>query len=257
MAANPDSERYDEVAAAHYSAYRPPLHALILGKALPKGRSTAVGLDVGCGVGHSAIALAKYCARIYAFDASQSMLDRAARDDRVSYFAARVEQLPVPNNSVDLVTFAGSFFYADREAAAVEIRRVCSQDAEVIIYDFEILLDEILQRCGIDTRAAGSKYDHGVNFSGDPGFAEVVVKTERLRVETSASELAHILLSDSNRLDQFANRYHTADPSGSLARDLGSATDRFSVEADIYYSKYRVDVYSEGDSGGYASSANS
>lgn len=243
MAANPDSERYDEAAAAHYSAYRPPLHALILGKALPKGRSTAVGLDVGCGVGHSAIALVRYCANAYAIDASPFMLARAAEDDRVTYFAARVEQLPIQSNTVNLITFAGSLFYVDRDAAGVEIRRICSRNAEVIIYDFEILLEEILQRCGIDPRAAESKYDHGVNFSGDPGFAEVVVKTERLSVETSTSELAHILLSDSNRLDQFANKYDTANPFGSLERDLSSATDRFSVEADIYYSKYRVDVY--------------
>ncbi len=168
------------------------------------------------------------------------MLARAARDDRVTYFAARGEQLPIQNNAVDLITFAGSLFYADRAATGVEIRRVCSRNADVIVYDFEILLDEILQGCGIDPQAAGSNYDHAVNLSGDPGFAEVVVKTERLNVETSASELTHILLSDSNRLDQFANKYDTPDPFGSLERDLRSATDRLSVEADIYYSKYRV-----------------
>ena len=238
------SERYDEGAAVHYSAYRPPLHSLILGKVLRRGRPTAVGLDVGCGTGHSAIALANYCANTYAFDASQLMLDRAARDDRVSYFAARFEQLPVRNSAVDLVTFSGSLFYVDREAAGVEIRRVCSRNAEVIVYDFEILLDEVLHRCGIYPQAAGSKYDHGVNFSGDPGFAEVVVKNERLSIETTAPELTHILLSDSNRLDEFVNKYGTTDPSGSLESDLLSVTDRLSVEADIYYSKYRVDVYS-------------
>ena len=236
------SERYDERAAAHYSAYRPPLHALILAKVLQKSASTAVGLDVGCGTGHSAIALAKYCANAYAFDASPSMLARAAKDDRVTYFAAGVEQLPIRNSTVDLVTFAGSLFYADRDAAGVETRRVCSRNAEVVVYDFEILLDEILQRCRIDQQAAGSKYDHGANFSGEPGFAEAVVKKERFSVELSALELTHVLLSDSNRLDQFVNKYGTADPSASLERDLRSASGRLSVEADIYYSKYRVDV---------------
>ena len=168
------------------------------------------------------------------------MLARAAKDDRVTYFAARVERLPIQKNSVDLVTFAGSLFYADRDATGVEIRRVCSRNAEVIVYDFEILLDDVLQQCGIDPQAAGSTYDHTVNFSGDPGFREVVVKNERLSVEMSASQLTHILLSDSNRLDQFVNRYRSTDPSESLERDLRSGTDRVSVEADIYYSRYRV-----------------
>ncbi|HUQ97829.1 MAG TPA: class I SAM-dependent methyltransferase, partial [Gemmatimonadaceae bacterium] len=189
------SERYDDAAAAHYSAYRPPLHSLILGRVLRRGRSTAVGLDVGCGTGHSAIALAEYCANVYAFDASPPMLARAAKDDRVAYFAGRVEKLPIQNHAVDLVTFAGSLFYVNRDATGVEIRRVCSRNAQVIVYDFEILLDEILQRCGIDPQSAGSKYDHGVNFSGDPGFAEVIVTNERLSVEMSALELTHILLS--------------------------------------------------------------
>jgi SAM-dependent methyltransferase len=234
------AERYDEAAAAHYSAYRPPLHSLILGKVLQKDRSTAVGLDVGCGTGHSAIALARYCAKAHAFDASPLMLARTAKDGRITYFAAGVEQLPIRNGTVDLVTLAGSLFYADRDTAGVEIRRVCSRNAEVIVYDFEILLDEILQRCSIDPQAAGSSYDHAANFSGDPGFAEVIVKKERLGIEMSALELTHVLLSDSNRLDQFVNKYLNADPSDSLERDLRSAADRLSVEADIYYSKYRV-----------------
>ena len=170
------------------------------------------------------------------------MLARAAEDDRATYFAAAAEQLPIRNSTVDLVTFAGSLFYADRDACGVEIRRVCSRDAKVIVYDFEILLDEILLRCGIDPQAAGSNYDHAANFSGDSGFAEVMVNKERISVEISASELTHVLLSDSNRLDQFVNKYGTTDPTGSLERDLRSGTDRLSVEADIYYSRYRVDV---------------
>ena len=237
------SERYDAAAAAHYSAYRPPLHSLILGKALLNRVPATVGLDVGCGTGYSAIALVRYCARVYAFDASASMLSRATDDDRVSYFASRVESLPIRNNSVDLVTFAGSLFYADRDAASAEIRRVCSRGAEVIVYDFEILLDEILQRCSIDMRAIESKYDHGVNLSGEPGFTEVMVKRERISLETSAAEMTHILLSDSNRLDHLAIKYGNSDPSDSLQHDLRSITDRLSVEADIYYSKYRVDAF--------------
>lgn len=234
------TERYDEASAAHYSAYRPPLHSLILGKIPLNGRSRSAGLDVGCGTGHSAIALAKYCTMVYAFDRSLLMLGRAAKDHRVSYFGAAAEQLPVKNNTVDIVTLAGSLFYVNPHATGEEIRRICSRNAEVIVYDFELQLYEILHRYGIDAHAAGSEYDHHMNFSCDHGFTEVVVSNERLSVETSASELTHVLLSDSNRLDQFASKYRTADPFGPLERELRSTSSRLTVEADIYYSEYRV-----------------
>jgi hypothetical protein len=184
--------------------------------------------------------LARYCGETYAFDSSPMMLARAAKDDRVVYFAADVERLPLPNASVDKVTFAGSLFYLNRDNSGVEIRRVCAPDAEIIVYDFEILLDEIMQRCGIDPHVAESEYDHAVNLSGVSGYAEVMLKTERLSVDMTALELTHVLLSDSNRLDQFVNKYGTNDPSESLERDLRSFTDRVSIEVDIYYSKYRV-----------------
>ena len=234
------SERYDSAAAAHYSAYRPPLHSLILAKVFARGESATVGLDVGCGTGHSAIALARYCTETYAFDVSPLMLARAAKDERVTYLAAAVERLPIQSSSVDLVTFAGSLFYADRVATGEEIRRVCARDAWVIVYDFEVLLDDFLLRLGIEPKSAGSKYDHTANFSGERGFAEVVVKSERLTIELSALELTHVLLSDSNRLDRLVDKHGTSDPSALIEANLRAEGDRLSVGADIYYSTYRV-----------------
>src|SRR5690625_4484968 len=70
-------ERYDANAAAHYAAYRPPLHAMILGRVLTGNASFDIGLDIGCGTGYSAVALAKYCKFVYGIDPSPSMLNRA------------------------------------------------------------------------------------------------------------------------------------------------------------------------------------
>jgi len=44
-----------------------------------------VGLDAGCGTGHSAVALAKYCERVFGLDPSQSMLDVAQRHPKIAY----------------------------------------------------------------------------------------------------------------------------------------------------------------------------
>ena len=113
------SERYDTTAAAHYAAYRPPLHAMILARVLPPGAAFDAGLDVGCGTGYSAVALAHYCQRVYGVEPSAEMLARALPHDRVQYLAGAAEHLPLPDDSVDLIAFAGSLFYADASAASL------------------------------------------------------------------------------------------------------------------------------------------
>jgi SAM-dependent methyltransferase len=234
------TERYDPTAAAHYAAYRPPLHQLILERVLGKGASFGVGLDVGCGTGYSAVALADHCARVYGIDPSQAMLSEAAVHERVSYLGGAAERVPLPDRSVEVVTFAGSLFYADVEAAGEEVRRVGGEGAVVVAYDFEILLDEVLRRCGVDPEAVESDYDHRASFSGVGGFTALAVGSERVGLQVSPFELAHLLLSDSHRYDQLATRYHASDPFPSLSQEIRSMDDPATIEADIYYSKYRI-----------------
>jgi len=197
-------------------------------------------LDVGCGTGYSAIALADHCTRVYGIDPSPSMLTKATQHERVVYLGGAAERVPMPDGSVDVVTFAGSLFYADSDETREEIRRVCRRGAVVVVYDFEVLLGEVLRRCGIDARAGESDYDHRANFSGVARLTELAVGTERVSLEVTASELAHVLLSDSSRFDQLAKRHRATDPFVALARELRSAYDRAMIEADIYYSKYQI-----------------
>jgi SAM-dependent methyltransferase len=234
------TERYDSTAAAHYAAYRPPLHRMILGRVLSGDESFETGLDVGCGTGYSAVELAAYCAHVYGIDPSPSMLSRATAHERVSYLEGAGERIPLPDGSVDLVTFAGSLFYADSAATRGELRRVGRHGAVVIAYDFEILLDEVLHQIGVDARVGETDYDHRANFSGARGFEELAVGSERIGLRLSAAELAHILLSDSHRLDRLAQRYGSPDPFPQIAEELDAASERSAVEAEIYYSKYEL-----------------
>jgi SAM-dependent methyltransferase len=234
------TERYDPTAAAHYAAYRPPLHQLILGRVLGEGASFGVGLDVGCGTGYSAAALADYCARVYGIDPSLAMLREAPPREKVVYLGGAAERIPLPDRSVEIATFAGSLFYADVDAAGAEMRRVGGDGALVVAYDFEILLDGVLRRCGVDPEAVESDYDHRANFSGVAGFVELEVGSERVGLRVSPSELAHLLLSDSHRYDQLAKRYGAPDPFPALAAEIRSMGDPARIEADIYYSKYRI-----------------
>ncbi len=58
---------YDDQIARHYAAYRPPLHQLIINEAL-ENQLFEVGLDIGCGTGCSAIALADRCRQVFGVD---------------------------------------------------------------------------------------------------------------------------------------------------------------------------------------------
>jgi SAM-dependent methyltransferase len=232
------AERYDTTAAAHYAAYRPPLHQLILRRALAED-AFVVGLDIGCGTGHSSIALAAYCQRVYGVDPSSAMLRQATTDPRVTYLEGAAERIPLPDRSVDVLTFAGSLFYADTEVAAAEVRRVCRGGGVIVTYDFELLLAELLRCIGIEPEAAGSDYDHRANLSGASGLQEEEVGRARVAVPVEATELAHLVLSDSTRFDRIASRYRTPDPFPALVRELRSLSDPPTVEADIHYSRYR------------------
>lgn len=233
-------ERYDANAARHYAAYRPPLHSMILGRALLRGASFDVGLDVGCGTGYSAVALAEYCKDVHGIDPSASMLERAIAHEKVQYVDGAAERIPLPSDAVDVITFAGSLFYVNVDVAGEEVRRVGRGRAIVIVYDFEILLDQVLRQCGIDPEATASGYDHSKNFSGVPGFDEVAVKSERVGVPMSPTEMAHVLLSDSHRYDRLAERYRTSDPFAAVVEELRASHGRVAVEADLYYSTYRL-----------------
>lgn len=196
---------YDEAVARQYASYRPPLHALILERALGPEHFT-VGLDVGCGTGYSTIALVDYCDIVMGIDPSADMLQRATPHDGIQYKIGDAERIPLPDTSIDIATYAGSLSYADRGRAAKEIRRVCRDT--VVVYDFSILLDELVAQIG--------DYDHSANFSGIEGFYEVMKKKERMTIDVTAPQLATLL-----------GRPHAA-------AEMRDST----IDVDIYYARY-------------------
>ncbi len=87
-------------------------------------------LDLGCGTGHGAAALAARWpkARVIALDASPAMLREAGRPDeapRVGKFCAQAESLPLPDKSIDLV-FSNLMlpWCEDIDAVFAEVARV-------------------------------------------------------------------------------------------------------------------------------------
>jgi SAM-dependent methyltransferase len=236
------SGQYNQATAIHYSSYRPPLHEVILGRVLSSEEMFNEGLDVGCGTGHSAVALAKYCSHIYGIDPSQSMLGEARPHERITYRRCTGEDLPLPDKSVDIVTFAGSLFYAKSGSLIRELKRVCREQALVIPYDFEVLVDEALLHCGINLEKTELSYDFEVNFSDSAGFVETISGKEQIDLEVTATELAHVLLASSYYNQAFLEKYGGADPFPILVRDLERTKELHTLKVNIYFSKYHLNV---------------
>lgn len=235
------TERYDSTAARHYAAYRPPLHGLILDRVIRPNESFQVGLDVGCGTGYSAVALTRYCDRVVGLDSSRSMLDAAQRHPKITYFHGSgdaLSQLPV--QAFDVVTFAGSLFYTKTDKLRKELLRVCAPAAIILAYDFEVLLDEVIAELGADYPSVASDYDYRANLSDWAEFMVDCGGTERIWFDVEAGEMAHLLLSDSNRYDAFLKRFPNGDPFESLVKYLGRSSGDIQLQANIYFTKWRI-----------------
>jgi ubiquinone/menaquinone biosynthesis C-methylase UbiE len=221
-------ERYDHDAAFHYAAYRPPLHESILEKALPEGSTFETAVDVGSGAGASAIALAGKCKRVIAIEPSEAMVSAARQDPRVTWVRAVAECLPIADRSIGLVTFAGSLFYTDRQKVGSEIARICTTGGLVVVYDFEIRLQDVLRRLDYPQQTSGSTYNHALNFAGLSGFDDRRAHKERVTLHLTRDKLMHVVLSDSNVLDWVRSR------SVNVAEVLSDSE----VTADLYYTVY-------------------
>jgi SAM-dependent methyltransferase len=232
-------ERYTAAMARHYAAFRPDLHEQLLERVLPADRSFAAGLDVGCGTGYSARALAHRCASARAIDPSAAMLERAAAHGRVTYVQATAERVPLSDDSVDVVTFAGSVSYVERAAAAAEARRVCRSEGYVVCYDFEVRLGALLDRWDAPPAAADPAYDHAGNFSGVAGFGVADARSEGIALTLTPGEAAHVLLSDAHRFAFFAQTFGV-EPFGGVRRALGAVKSDFVLPVDLYWTAHWV-----------------
>jgi hypothetical protein len=169
------------------------------------------------------------------------MLDAAQKHPRITYVhgsgnaLGQISALPC-----DIVTFAGSLFYAKTDMLRKELLRVCPAGSTVVAYDFEALLNEVLAELGAGCPAVASDYDHRANLSDWTEFAVVCSGTERLRLDVTGSEMAHLLLADSNRYDAFVRRLPNGDPFESLVGCLEHSPVQMHLDADIYFTRYRI-----------------
>lgn len=190
-------KEYDSITAYHYAAYRPPLHSTILQQLLGSTKHYKSGLDIGCGTGHSAIALTQFCDHVTGLEPSLSMLQNAISNPHVQYIHFSNKNLPFENCLFDLISFAGSLYYCKSQALLNELSRVSKKGAVVLIYDFQVEISEILIRLGIPKDLLESNYNHAENFSGlnTKDFKLISTQKNELNCSISPKELMHLILS--------------------------------------------------------------
>lgn len=231
---------YNEAIAAHYQAYRPPLHGIILKKCLGNSTKCEHGLDVGCGTGQSSIALSDFCTMVTGVDPATDMLAQAQPHPGINYLPLTNNRLPLADHTFDVVTFAGSLFYAKSQTTLDEVERVLSPGGQVVIYDFEVLFGQLPYPFELPTEAGD--YDHAVNFDGLQAGRLKMTKSlhESVTFQLTSQELAHLLLASHNFYAYFSRRYDTALPFEALVAALGSSAEPHALTSAIYASCYQA-----------------
>ncbi len=236
---------YDHITALHYAAYRPSLHTEILKSHLSSKPSYTLGLDIGCGTGRSSISLSNFCKKVIGVDPSKEMLDKSLNHSRITYKLADSNALNFDNDEFDIITFAGSLFYAKSQAVLNETIRVAKNKCKIIIYDFEIVLEPVCKQLGLENEPTpSSNYDHQINFSGlNEQFIKLIIEQiNQVKLDIEPSDLAHLLLSSKNNYARLVHKFGITTIYDKTVKQLQAifTNEKISLNATTYMTSYEV-----------------
>lgn len=238
------STEYDAITAFHYASYRPRLHYSILQSSLGN-TSIFSGLDIGCGTGQSSIALSNFCRRVVSIDPSSDMISKGKSHTKVRYSIFDKTSIDFETDTFDIITLAGSLWYAKSQELLNEIIRVGTKNSLVLVYDFEILLENILLNLGFESQADPSgSYNHEEDFSGLDAHAITLVNKEidKFQVQITVNDLAHLVLSVKEQYTCFGNLYGFHFLYDTIVEKLNSINETgfFDIQANTFSTLYRL-----------------
>lgn len=236
-------DEYDDITAYHYRAYRPPLHRDILDRYFDTKERFTLGLDVGSGTGHSSLALARFCEKVFAIEPSPAMRKMALAHPKVTYKDYPTDRFDFEDGTFDVFTFAGSLVYAKSQHLLNELIRIGEKGAIIFIYDFEIDLEEVLTELEIKI-SESSFYNHQEDFSGLENSKLVKAESGRdqMKVTMTSSDLAHILLSVKTFYMSLLELHGEEKLFGKLVELLNVTSHNgiFNIKAKTYHTLYKV-----------------
>ncbi len=236
------STDYDKTTAFHYAAYRPPLHEPILLDCLGK-RKFKHGLDIGCGTGVSSLALKKFCNRVTGVDPSKKMISQTVTQNNIDYQLLPNKNLPFPEGTFDICTYAGAWWYGKSQALLDETIRVSTRKGTILLYDFELDFKEIHHALGLFPTDLGG-YDHRSNFENldTSAIRSVLKQTKEKELLLTPTEIAHLLCSEKSIYNQLVSKLDDTNVFNQLKLEIKKrlAPNRIPVTAFTYYSMYRL-----------------
>ncbi|MCP4308342.1 MAG: class I SAM-dependent methyltransferase, partial [bacterium] len=135
MVANPfDTERSASLYAAGRPDYSDLASGIIRRLAGIEGRVQSA-VDIGCGIGISAKALAPLAAHVVGIEPSKSMLDQAMPMSNVVYRIGSAEEIPLPDQSCDLIAVGSALHWFDQDGFLSEAARIGRDGAVLVVLD--------------------------------------------------------------------------------------------------------------------------
>jgi SAM-dependent methyltransferase len=160
-------------------------------------------LDIGCGVGTTAIRLAReYEAQVVAADIAPLMRDRAQANvsaagvaDRVSVEDADIRSLPYPDDHFDVVVAEAVTIFVSRRRAAAELARVTRPGGRVLATEFcwreppteearEVFLGQVCPGMRFDT------IEEWTGIYGGAGLVDIEIESGPFEMMTARGFLA-------------------------------------------------------------------
>ncbi|HKA59347.1 MAG TPA: class I SAM-dependent methyltransferase [Gemmatimonadales bacterium] len=122
--------------SASYAAFRPRYPDALFDFLARTAPSQDLAWDAGTGTGQAAIGLARHFRHVIATDASNSQIEYATPDPRITYRVAPAETSGLDPSSVDLVTVAQALHWFDRNTFWPEARRVLRPGGAIAIWTY-------------------------------------------------------------------------------------------------------------------------
>ncbi len=228
-------EVYNQTIAKHYRAYRPPIHLDIVQSCL-KEEMFLTALDIGCGTGHSSIALSHFCHKVIGIDTSAAMLKQAIKHPKVNY----VSHHSILNFNYDLLCYFGVLPYIKQQQLHQHIEQL-AQDGTIICCDFDIQYQSILKYFQLTIKPSAYEHKKKLNSNSSFPIKALYDLSEKKNFNCSAEELSNLLLSDSNRYTAFQNYFKIENPQAPLINELKRITKNKEISLDVmvYCDRYK------------------
>jgi SAM-dependent methyltransferase len=173
---------FDGVAAV-YDASRPGYPADAVEWLVPPDAARIA--DIGAGTGKFTRALQRDGRTVVAIDPSPNMLEMLARTlPHVEAQRGSAEQIPLPDASMDAVTFAQAWHWVDKERASIEAARVLRPGGTMgLVWNLRDERVDWVRRLGIAMHADGDQFTDGAN---DPDVRRPFGEPDRAQFEWAA-----------------------------------------------------------------------